>query len=160
MIERRIDLKENDEKMMTRRDLLHWSVFTLKISRSCINRFLADITKMTSNAEKLIDWAIACEITLNLMKSTSHSRTIRFNSAHFAQRREWFFTQHKIRSSKQCWHDAKARRSSLLIFSAIVMWKVLFLDVNMINVNEEKKWDDEMRKNEFNYINYITKCHY
>jgi hypothetical protein len=139
MIERRADLEKDDAKMTTRRDLLHWSVFTLNISRSCINRFLADVMRMTSDAEKLIDWAIACEITLNLMKSTSHSRTIRFNSAHLAQRREWSFTQHKIRSFKQCWHDVKTKRFSLLIFSAIVMWKVLSSNVNMNNVNEKEK---------------------
>jgi hypothetical protein len=95
--------------------------FTLNNYRSCINRFFVDVTKMTFNVKKLIDWAIMCEITLNLTKSTSHSRTIRFNFAHFAQRRKWFLTQHKVRSFKQCWHDATTKRFSSTIFSAIVM---------------------------------------
>jgi hypothetical protein len=119
--------------------------FTLDNYRDCINRFFADVTKMTSNAEELIDWAIMCEIILNLAKSTSHSRTIRLNSAHFAQRRKWSFIQHKVWSLKQCWHDATTKRFSSTIFSAIVMWKVLFLSVNMINMNEKKKWRNEKK---------------
>jgi transcriptional regulator of met regulon len=87
-----------------------------------------------------------CEIILNLTKSTSHSRTIRLNSAHFAQRRKWFLTQHKVQTLKQCWHDATTRRFSSTIFSAIVMWKILSLSVNMINMNEEKKWNDKIKK--------------
>jgi hypothetical protein len=134
--------------------------FTLDNYRSCINRFLADVTKVTSDAKELIDWTIMCDNILNLAKSTSHSRTIRLNSVHLAQRRKWSFTQHKVRSLKQCWHDATTRRFSSTIFCAIVMWKVLSLSVNMINMNEEKEWDDEMKKNESDYIDYITKCHY
>ncbi len=77
----------------------------------------------------MIDFSISCKMTRNLIESTSHSIVVRFNFAHFAQRRDQLSIQHKKLSFSQCRHLMMTSRFSIAIFSTIAMCTIFSFEV-------------------------------
>ncbi len=126
--------RESDSRFVSLISYIRYICFEV-----AINRFFDDVTSETSNARVLIDFSISCEMTRNLIESTSHSIVVRLNFAHFAQRRDRLSTQHKELSTSQCRHLMMTSRSSIAIFSTIATCAIFsFEETNLqssINVN-------------------------